>query len=230
MQSQYLRTLDALQEIFSNQPFLLGNRPTRADFGLMAPFFRHFSSDPTPRKILQQRAPAVMEWVARMWNCRRTTLSTLKVEHYHQVVGLPKGLEALVPLLKEYLVYLDLNARAWSRGESQFTATFQGVESQVIWFCLENFFTKNIFQVQTVPYRVWCRLELQKRVDEVEGDANKERLETALKSANLWEPLWSGGKVEIAPEQGICPPYCQPFPNSGPPDSPKWPLVPLLLR
>ena len=72
-----------------------------------------------------------------------------------------------------------------------------------------------------MPYRVWCRLELQKRVEEVEGDANKERLETALKSANLWEPLWSGAKVEIAPEQGICPPYCQPFPNSGSPDSPK---------
>ena len=145
MQSQYLRTLDALQEIFSNQPFLLGNQPTRADFGLMAPFFRHFSSDPTPRKILQQRAPAVMEWVARMWNCRRSTLSTLKEEHHHQVVGLPKGLEALVPLLKEYLVYLDLNARAWTRGESQFTATFQGVESQVIWFLSKTFAKKISF-------------------------------------------------------------------------------------
>ena len=59
-------------------------------------------------------------------------MSTLKGEHHHQVVGLPEGLEALAPLLKEYLVYLDLNARAWSRGESQFNATFQGVESQVV--------------------------------------------------------------------------------------------------
>ena len=72
-------------------------------------------------------------------------MSTLKEEHHHQVVGLPKGFEALVPLLKEYLVYLDLNARAWRRGESQFTATFQGVESQVIWFCFDNFFTKKYF-------------------------------------------------------------------------------------
>ena len=51
--------------------------------------------------------------------------------------------------------------------------------------------------MQTVPFRVWCRLELQRRVEEVEGDANKERLKTALRSANLWEPLWSGGQVEI---------------------------------
>ena len=69
-------------------------------------------------------------------------MSTLTEEHHHQVVGLPKGLEALVPLLKEYLVYLDLNARAWSRGESQFTATFQGVESQVIWFLSKTFAKK----------------------------------------------------------------------------------------
>ena len=123
-----MKTLDALQKIFSLQPFLLGSRPTRADFGLMAPLFRHFSSDPTPRKIMQQRAPAVLEWVARMWNCRSSTLpqSTLK-----PIGSLPMGWEDLGPLLREYLAYLDCNARAWRRGDSQFTATFQGVESQV---------------------------------------------------------------------------------------------------
>ena len=131
VQSQYLRSLAALQKIFSSQPFLLGSRPTRADFGLMAPFFRHFSSDPTPRKIMQQRAPAVMEWVARMWNCRRSTLPSSTSKSDDPMVSLPKGWEALRPLFKEYLVYLDHNARAWSDGESQFTATFQGVESQV---------------------------------------------------------------------------------------------------
>ena len=56
---------------------------------------------------------------------------------------------------------------------------------------------KNTFlQVQTVPYRVWCRLELQRRVEEMEGE-EKDRLEQALKAGELWEPLWSGGKVEI---------------------------------
>jgi len=213
VQSQYLRSLAACQKIFSSQPFLLGNRPTRADFGLMAPFFRHFSSDPTPRKIMQQRAPAVFEWVARMWNCRRSTLPASTFKPDNPIVSLPKGWEALQPLFKEYLVYLDCNARAWSRGESQFTARFQGVESQV----------------QTVPYRVWCRLELQRRVEDVEGEA-KERLEQALKAAELWDPLWSAGKVEIAPEQGISPPHCNSSPKTDPPDSPKWPLEPLIFR
>ena len=91
-------------------------------------------------------------------------------------------------------------------------------------------FHKNtFFQVQTVPYRVWCRLELQRRVEEMEGE-EKDRLEQALKAGELWEPLWSGGKVEIAPEQGISPPHCNPSPKTDPPDSPKWPLEPLLYR
>merc|ERR1719339_760984 len=95
-----------------------------------------------------------MEWVARMWNCRRSTLSSSTSKLDNPMVSLPKGCEALGPLLKEYLVYLKSNAKAWSKGESQFTATFQGVESQV----------------QTVPYRVWCRLELQRQVEEMEGE------------------------------------------------------------
>ena len=80
-----------------------------------------------------------------------------------------------------------------------------------------------------MPYRVWCRLELQRRVEDVEGEA-KDKLEQALKAAELWDPLWSGGKVEIAPEQGIPPPHCNPSPKADPPDSPKWPLEPLLSR
>ena len=61
-------------------------------------------------------------------------------------------------------------------------------------------------------------------------DFDTNPLEQALKAAELWEPLWSGGKVEIAPEQGISPPHCKPSPKVDPPDSPKWPLEPLIFR
>ena len=29
---------------------------------------------PNDRKVLQQHAPSVFEWVARMWNCRASSL------------------------------------------------------------------------------------------------------------------------------------------------------------
>ena len=52
----YHDTLDALCVALAQRPFLLGNRPTQADCGFFGPFFRHFSSDPTPSEILRERA------------------------------------------------------------------------------------------------------------------------------------------------------------------------------
>ena len=47
-------------------------------------------------------------------------------------------------------------------------------------------------QVQTVPYRAWCRLELQRRAEDLGAGGE---LEEVLEQAGLWEPLWRGGKV-----------------------------------
>ncbi len=52
------------------RPFILGDRPTIADIGLMGPLWRHFVHDPTPARLMQETAPAVYEWAARMWNAR----------------------------------------------------------------------------------------------------------------------------------------------------------------
>ena len=68
----YLTALDLLQAIFEKRPFLLGAVPTIADFGMMGPMLRHFSQDPTPSEIMRDRAPAVYEWVARMWNSKES--------------------------------------------------------------------------------------------------------------------------------------------------------------
>ena len=53
---------------------MLGERPTIADIGLMGPFWRHFVHDPTPARLMQERAPAVFEWAARTWNARAAEL------------------------------------------------------------------------------------------------------------------------------------------------------------
>ena len=55
----YLRALDILERIFQTRPFVLGDAPTNADFGLRAPMFRHFSQDPTPAEIMRSRASGV---------------------------------------------------------------------------------------------------------------------------------------------------------------------------
>ena len=58
--------LDVLDAHFLQHPYLLGGRPSLADFGLIACFFAHLSRDPHPAAIMKVRAPRVFRWTERM--------------------------------------------------------------------------------------------------------------------------------------------------------------------
>jgi glutathione S-transferase len=66
----YLDSLAQLGAILETRPYLLGTRPSLADFGFFGPMFRHFSHDPPSARIMRETAPAVFEWAARVWNAR----------------------------------------------------------------------------------------------------------------------------------------------------------------
>jgi len=151
VEAAYLDTLGALEPIFAGRPYLLGERPTEADFGFFGPLFRHFASDPAPARILRARAPAVQEWVARMWNA-----------HPERFAGapLPETIPGdLAPLLgwvaRDYVPYLDANARAHADGEERVRYEAQGAS----------------FDEPVKPYRVWCRDRLQRALAAL--DANE---------------------------------------------------------
>jgi glutathione S-transferase len=118
----YLRNLAALQAALSRRPFLLGGRPCLADFGFFASMFRHFGLDPTPARIMRDRAPAVYEWLGRMWNSG--ALEALG-EWPSEV---PSDLQ---PFWDEigacYLPYLAANAQAHAAALKRFTWTVEGV-------------------------------------------------------------------------------------------------------
>lgn len=67
VEADYLALLDALEPVFRDRDWLLGDAPTRADVGLFGPFFRHFLCDPTPGRIMRERAPATAAWAMRLW-------------------------------------------------------------------------------------------------------------------------------------------------------------------
>lgn len=138
----YLAALDALQTIFGARPFILGDSPTIADFGMMGPMFRHFGQDPTPSEIMRERAPAVFEWVARMWNAKGSDAAPVLVD---------KSDPALQRLLGEicetHLEQLRQNAEAFTRGLSRYDQTIQGAR---------------YVRVPCSRYRVWC-LEILRR-------------------------------------------------------------------
>lgn len=169
VQQAYLSVLEILETIFRDRPFIFGERPTLADFGMFGPMFRHFSQDPTPAEIMRETAPAVFEWVARLWNAKSSQLDGELVSE------LPAD---ILPLLEElgatHLHNLAANAAAWREGASQYEVTVQGTHYQGL---------------PVSRYRVWCLERLQQRFDALPADA-KTTLQTLLEQQRCWEPLW----------------------------------------
>jgi glutathione S-transferase len=144
VEATFLATLAALEGIFAARPYVLGERPSEADFGFFGSMFRHFTCDPVPGRIVRTRAPAVHEWVARLWNA-----SPERVTRAPALERLPSDLGPLFALVRgEYLPYLEANARAFAAGEARVRYETAGAR----------------FEEPTKPYRVWCRDRLQRQL------------------------------------------------------------------
>lgn len=170
----YLNALDRLTAIFEARPFLLGDTPTIADFGIMAPMFRHFGQDPTPVEIMRTRAPSVYEWVARMWNAKADGLEPKLVR------DIDPPLQALLDeVCQTHLAQLRQNAAAYSDGKRRFNQTVQACDYR---------------NVPMSRYRVWCLEELRREFSDL-ADADKARVTSVLPDPNA-AILWDGTEVK----------------------------------
>ncbi|MEQ1498624.1 MAG: glutathione S-transferase family protein [Novosphingobium sp.] len=66
IEQAYVDLLDVLELHFQAYPYLLGGRPSVADFGMMAPLYAHLARDPVPAMLIRTRAPNVARWTERM--------------------------------------------------------------------------------------------------------------------------------------------------------------------
>ena len=137
----YFNALDTMTSILGHRPYILGNAPSLADFGLMGPMLRHFAQDPDPQEIMRNRAPAVYEWVARMWHAQHPDNGPVFLEQIDEV---------MTPMLHEicetHLVQLRKNAAAFDRGAQRFEMTVQGCQYR---------------ELPVSRYRVWCLQQLK---------------------------------------------------------------------
>jgi len=192
VESIYLRSLERLEALLRNQSFLLGGRPCLADFGFFASIFRHFSLDPTPGRIMRERAPRTYAWVGRLWATRH---SELEDRGWPDPGTLP---DAWFPLLRDaatgYLPYLHANAVAWREGRRRFDWSVQGVRYR---------------KTPVVQYRVWCRERLQDHLEALPEHA-RARVEVDLRELGAWEPLHADGRIPSGlHDGGPPPPFCR---------------------
>jgi glutathione S-transferase len=186
----YYKLLDILEDILSQQPYLFGNKPTLIDFAFSGPFFRHFFSDFTPRKIMQQRAPAVHEWIARLWNAKGYKFEGIP-DNFPEPKELPERWNRLLQLLGDYLRYMKLNANAYLDGE-QFFKFVDGGET---------------FNVPVVHYRAWCYQDIQNQF-RLCSNESKLRIKQIMNQYKLLEHFFPLLEDSIEPECGTEPPFC----------------------
>lgn len=66
IEQSYEVLLDILETHFEQMPYLLGDRPSVGDYGLIGSMFAHLGRDPVPCQIMKLRSPRVYRWVERM--------------------------------------------------------------------------------------------------------------------------------------------------------------------
>lgn len=138
IETGYARLLALLEALIETRPFLFGERPSAADFGLYGQLSQLCLFDPTSAQLARTTAPRVVAWTERLedlsgWQTRDT-----------QWLDRASALPALLPLLAEigatYAPFLLANAAARAAGEAEFSCTILGTRWQ-----------------QTVfPYQVKC--------------------------------------------------------------------------
>lgn len=148
IRDMYPMQLSALELILRDQAYLLGEQPSIADFGYFASMFRHFGNDPDPAKLMRQTAPAVYEWLARLWNAPCDG-----AQHYSWIWPRGEGWNMiLADICARYLPYLHQNALAFQQQHSRFDFQAGGLE---------------LLGTKVSDYRVWCRQELQRQYQQL---------------------------------------------------------------
>lgn len=58
--------LDHLETLLQDQPYLLGDAPSLADFAMIGPLYAHLARDPAPKRALIAPRPALRDWIERV--------------------------------------------------------------------------------------------------------------------------------------------------------------------
>ena len=193
VERHYTDELADLEAIFRRRPFLFGERPSLADFGYFASMFRHFGIDPTPARIMRNIAPAVYEWVARMWNARGSRLGGTAFASSDG--GLPADLEPLLArAARRYLPALHANARAVADGRSHYSVSLEGLEYP---------------QMRAVPFQAWRRTVLQRELAALTS-AEAPPVRAMLERTGCLPWLERDGTLDHRYPDGDALPHCRP--------------------
>lgn len=166
IEASYATFLSRLNDHLTGTPFLLGDRPTLGDYGLMNGLFAHLARDPYPAMIMKRDAPHVFAWTERMNRPPRNV---------HSLTGSPDGLFKTVPdtltrliqfiaddFLPEITAHIDFTNH-WLRDSSP--DVDDGPLERSIGMASFNWRGQTL-KTAVMPYRFWMLQRLTDHLDQ----------------------------------------------------------------
>ncbi|MDE0758837.1 MAG: glutathione S-transferase family protein [Pseudomonadales bacterium] len=121
IEASYVRFLDIMNRLVMRQPYLFGDRPASADFGIYAQLTQLAKFDPTPMSICLKQAPRVFAWTDVVDDLSGQVCEEdgwIARDIIKEVLG-----DLLTEIGKVYAPALLANARALQSGEKQMKTT-----------------------------------------------------------------------------------------------------------
>ena len=120
IEESYQEAVQLLEAHLADRPYLFGQRPAFADFGLWGQLY-NAHRDPTPGGILDDTAPLLAAWTERM----------LEPKAEGDFASWDELAPTLAPLLERqvgrlFLPWSDANARAIAAGDEEFSVDLEG--------------------------------------------------------------------------------------------------------
>lgn len=165
--------LDIFEAHFSEHGYLMGERPTVADFALLGPMFGHLNRDPWPKREWLDPRPNLQKWVEKMGRGDEAAGELLADDQI---------LETLMPVIKiifsEFVPFMQKTAE-----ENTKHIKAEGLKSGDILprgsERLSSTMMEGQFKRGSFTYSVWRMQRIQKMVAEY-SQADKERLNAWL--------------------------------------------------
>jgi len=191
---QILDLLSILEEHFKHHQFLLGFKPSLADFSLYGPLRIHLFNDPSSNEIMELNAPRTCRWMDTIFELGDLRGCVGQAEFGDWIdldEGLPVTLANILTFVgKTYIPFAKACAIAGGNKEKAFKAEIYG-----------EFATFSTHQ-----YRVWSYEQLQHRYETLNGD-DKTFIDQTLTEAAVLPALMSGDIIHNGLFDGFTPPF-----------------------
>lgn len=194
MDRQILDLLAILEEHFLHCQFLLGFKPSLADFALYSPLKAHLYEDPQSNEIMELNAPRTCRWIRTIMDFGDPRGCAGQTEFGDWIdldAGVPESLERLLAFVGlTYIPFAKACAIAGQDRSKSFTATVYGEEAN--------------FSVH--QYRVWSFEQLQRKFLSLR-DNDKQFVDTLFKATGIQPTFMQGEIIHNALFDGFTPPF-----------------------